>query len=247
MLIPVAAAAVALTAALAGYVMVKFFAIVFLGQPREERISRQAHDAGWLERLGLSWLAALCVLLGVFPVFVIKHLDFVIRSLLGGGAYATPGDAAHTGNWLLLAPISADRASYEPLVFLLMISAVVVATFAIVRRCWHGQVRRSAAWDCGFPLQTARMQDTAEGFSQPLRQVFEPFYRLKRELPTSFDPAPFYRVVVEDHFWYWLYLPVARSAEFGARMVAFLQQGRIAIYLLYSFLTLLILLFLVRG
>ncbi|MFA7281412.1 MAG: hydrogenase 4 subunit B [Sterolibacterium sp.] len=247
MLIPVAAAAVALTAALAGYVMVKFFAIVFLGQPREEKIAQQAHDAGWLERIGLSWLAVGCVLLGVFPVFVIEKIDTVIRTLLGSGGYVTPGDAEHTSDWLLLAPISAGRASYEPLVFLLMIAAVMAATFLIVRLFWHGRVRRSAAWDCGFPLQTARMQDTAEGFSQPLRQVFEPFYRLKRELPTMFDKAPRYLVIVEDHFWYWLYLPVARTAEFGARMVAFLQQGRISIYLLYSFITLIVLLILVRG
>ena len=242
MLIPVAAAAVALTAAIAGYVMVKFFGIVFLGQPREEKIA-QAHDAGRLERVGLVWLAVLCVLLGLFPVYVIEKLDFVTRSLLGVGVY--PASGAHS--WLLLAPINADRASYEPLVFLLMIVAVVAATFLIVRRFWHGRVRRGAPWDCGFPLQTARMQDTAEGFSQPLRQVFEPFYRLTRELPTSFDTTPRYRMVVEDHFWYWLYLPVARAAEFGARIVAFLQQGRISIYLLFSFLTLVVLLFLVRG
>jgi len=242
MLIPVAAAAVALTAALAGFVMVKFFGIVFLGQPREEKIA-QAHDAGWLERVGLVWLAALCVLLGLFPVYVIEKLDFVTRLLLGVGVY--PAGSEH--GWLLLAPINADRASYEPLVFLLMIGAVVTATYLIVHRFWHGRVRRSAAWDCGFPQQTARMQDTAEGFSQPMRQVFEPFYRLTREVPTSFDTAPRYRVVVEDHFWYWLYLPVARVAEFGARMVAFLQQGRIAIYLLFSFLTLVVLLLLVRG
>lgn len=247
MLIPVVAAAVALIAALAGYVMVKFFAVIFLGQPREEKIAQQAHDAGRLERLGLSWLALACVLLGVFPVFVIEKLDFVVRTLLGSGGYVTPGDAEHTREWLLLAPISAGRASYEPLVFLLTIAAVMCATFLIVRLFWHGRVRRGAAWDCGFPLQTARMQDTAEGFSQPLRQVFEPFYRLTRELPTMRDQAPRYRVVVEDHLWYWLYLPVARTAEFGARMVAFLQQGRISIYLLYSFVTLVVLLFLVRG
>ena len=242
MLIPVAAAAVALTAALAGYAMVKFFGIVFLGRPREEKLAL-AHDAGTLERVGMSWLGILCVLLGLFPVFVIDKLDAVTRPLLGAGL----GEAVRAQGWLLLAPINADRASYEPLVFLLMIVAVVAATFLIVRRFWHGRVRRGAAWDCGFPLQTARMQDTAEGFSQPLRQVFEPFYRLTRELPTSFDKLPRYRVLVEDHFWYWLYLPVAHVAEFGARMVAFLQQGRISIYLLYSFVTLVVLLFLVRG
>jgi hypothetical protein len=30
-------------------------------------------------------------------------------------------------------------------------------------------------------------------------------------------------------------------------MVAFLQQGRISVYLLYSFVTLIVLLFLIRG
>ena len=247
MLIPVAAAAVALTAAIAGYVMVKFFGIVFLGQPREETISRQVKDAGWLERAGLLWLGTLCVLLGLFPVFVIEHLDFVTRTLLGAGVYAVPSAVVDGHGWLLLAPISADRASYEPLLFLLMISAVVVVTVSFVHRFWHGRVRRSTAWTCGFPLQTSRMQDTAEGFSQPLRQIFEPFYRLTRELPTSFDKAPRYSVVVADHFWYLLYLPVARATEFVSRMLAFLQQGRISIYLLFSFVTLVVLLFLVRG
>jgi len=242
MLIPVAAAAVVLTAALAGFAMVKFFGIVFLGQPREEKLAL-AHDAGILERIGMAWLGILCVLLGLFPVFVIDKLDAVTRILLGTGL----GETVRAQGWLLLAPISANRASYEPLVFLLMIVAAGAATFLIVRRFWHGRVRRSAPWDCGFPLQTARMQDTAEGFGQPLRQVFEPFYKLTREVPTSFDKLPRYRVVVEDHFWYWLYLPVAHVAEFGTRMVAFLQQGRISIYLLYSFVTLVVLLFLVRG
>ena len=62
------------------------------------------------------------------------------------------------------------------------------------------------------------MQDTAEGFGQPIRQIFEPFFRMKRELPTPFDEAPHYRVVVEDHFWYWLYLPVARAGRACRRL-----------------------------
>ena len=39
--------------------------------------------------------------------------------------------------------------------------------------------------------------DTAEGFGQPIRQIFEPFYLMKRELPTPFDTAPRYRVTVD--------------------------------------------------
>jgi hydrogenase-4 component B len=66
MLIPVVAAMIALVAALSGYVMVKFFGVVFLGQPREEALAR-AHDAGGWERLGMLWLAAGCILLGCCP------------------------------------------------------------------------------------------------------------------------------------------------------------------------------------
>jgi hydrogenase-4 component B len=239
MLIPVAAAAVALAAALAGYVMVKFYGVVFLGQPREEHLS-EAHDAGIWERAGLVWLAAGCVALGVAPVPVIGVVDSVTGQLLGKtlGASAT--------NWLFLTPISSDRASYAPLLFLLVILAVWLLTWLAVRSFYHGRVRRAPPWDCGFPAQTARMQDTAEGFGQPIRQIFEPFFRMKRELPTPFDAAPRYRVDVEDHLWYWLYLPLAKITEIITRVVTRLQRGRISVYLMYSFVTLLVLLLFVR-
>ena len=81
MLLPVVAGAIALITALAGFAMVKFFGVVFLGQPREERLLR-AHDAGRLERIGLLWLASGCVLLGLFPNAVIAMLDPITRLLV---------------------------------------------------------------------------------------------------------------------------------------------------------------------
>ena len=87
-------------------------------------------------------------------------------------------------------------------------------------------------------MQTPRMQDTAEGFGQPIRQVFEAFFRIERTLPSPFDTQPSYRVTLGDHCWYWLYLPIARSAEALARWVGLIQQGRISVYLTYSFCTL---------
>ena len=90
------------------------------------------------------------------------------------------------------------------------------------------------------------MQDTAEGFGQPIRQVFEPFFRMERHLPTAFDAAPRYSVRIGDPIEHWLYAPVARAAQFVARFVGRIQQGRISVYLAYSFVTLLALLFFVR-
>jgi hypothetical protein len=90
------------------------------------------------------------------------------------------------------------------------------------------------------------MQDTAEGFGQPIKQIFEPFFRIRREMPTPFDARPAYRSTTEDRLWYWLYLPVGRLSERFSGLVGRLQHGRIHIYLLYSFTTLIVLLLLVH-
>jgi hypothetical protein len=51
---------------------------------------------------------------------------------------------------------------------------------------------------------------------------------------------------VGDHLWQWLYLPVIRGVEWLAKVAGLIQQGRISIYLIYSFVTLLALLMFVR-
>jgi formate hydrogenlyase subunit 3/multisubunit Na+/H+ antiporter MnhD subunit len=239
MLVPLAAAALVLAAALGAYVMVKFYGVIFLGRPREPNLA-YAHDAGPPERAALLWLAAGCVLLGIFPVTVIAVLDPVNVLLVGRGA------SNAFGSWLLLAPIDADRSSYSPLIVLVVVAAVVLLTMRVVHRHYHGRIRTAPPWDCGFPQQTPRMQDSADGFGQPIRQVFEPFFRMERHLPSPFDAAPRYSVRIGDPFWNWIYAPIARAAEFAARMIGHLQQGRISSYLIYSFLTLLALLFFVR-
>jgi len=242
MLLPVFAAAIALIAALAGFTMVKFFGVVFLGQPREEKLA-QARDASRLSRLGLLWLAAGCVLLGLMPNVIVSLLDPVMQLLIGFGRQLD----ARPENWLFLAPFYEERASYSPIIFFCGIVAMTLVSWLAVRRYFHSRAKRVPPWDCGFPLQTGRMQDTSEGYSQPIRRIFSPFFKRTRQHPSPFDAEPRYLSIVEDPFWYWLYLPVAWIVEQGTRVVDFLQRGRIAIYLLYSFATLITLLVLTRG
>jgi len=240
MFVPVATAAMVLVVALAGYVMVKFYGVVFLGLPREDSLS-EAHDAGLLERLGLGWLAFWCVVLGVIPVFVVGALDPIAQMLVG----ATLHETLARSSWVFLTAIEREHATYAPLVFLLVIVGVVAATFLLVRRVYHGRVRRAPPWDCGFPGLNARMQDTAEGFGQPIKQIFEPFFRIERHHPSPFDRAPRYASRLDDNLWYWLYLPVVKLAEWLSALAGVLHHGRIALYLVYSFVTLLLLLVLV--
>ena len=106
----------------------------------------------------------------------------------------------------------------------------------------------AAAFQRGIHLsaQTPRMQDTAEGFGQPIRTVFEPFFRMQRHLPSPFDTKPRYAVKAEDHLWYWIYLPIARLADWLGRLAGHIQRGRISVYLTYSFFTLLALLLFIQ-
>jgi len=238
MLLPLGAALVALAAALAGYVMVKFYGVIFLGQPREPSLER-AHDAGRLERIGLGWLAAGCILLGLFPRPFIDFLELVPMQL-GLIESRTIG-----GTWWRVVPVMERQAAYAPVVFLLVIALVIALTVLVVRRFYHVRARRGAPWDCGFARLDARMQDTAEGFGQPIRHIFQPFFAMYRELPSPFDAAPHYYVTVGDRIWTLAYVPIAGLVQHGARAVAWLQQGRIATYLLYSFVTLLVMLGLV--
>ena len=235
MLLPLGASIVALAAALAAYVMVKFYGVVFLGQPREPSLA-SAHDAGPLEKAGLAWLAAGCVLLGLLPGQVVGGLGYVTKQLTGHAVATAPG-----WSWLL-APLPDREVSYAPLVLLLVIAAVVAITFLTVRLTYRRAVRRVPPWDCGFVRVDARMQDTAEGFGQPIRHIFQSFFQMERELPSPFDATPRYRVTISDRIWLALYEPLGGIVQRLADSVAWLQQGRISTYLLYSFVTLVVLL-----
>ena len=241
MLVPVGAAAFVLAAALSGYVMVKFYGIIFLGQPREDALL-EARDAGTFEKIGLVWLAAGCVMLGLVPVAVITHLDPVTNLLTG----QVLGPLAAGSGWLFVDALSSARASYSPVLFLLGVVIASVITYMLVRRFYHGRMRRGPAWNCGFVHSDARMQDTAEGFGQPIKSIFEPMFRIERTSPTPFDEHPRYAGRADDKLWFALYLPTARLSDWLSSMVGVLQRGRIHVYLLYSFVTLLVLLAFVR-
>ena len=238
MLLPLGAAIIALAAALAAYVMVKFFGVIFLGQPREAALAH-AHDAGVLERIGLVWLALGCFALGLLPTQVIKALRVVVEQLTGA-------PLAHQEEpWWLLVPLPDRHTSYSAPLFFAALSAIVILAIWAVRLFYHRRARLAAPWDCGFGRLTARMQDTAEGFGQPIRHIFGSFFAMKRELPSPFDSAPRYRVTVGDRIWQTLYVPIGALVQRVADAFAWLQQGRISTYLLYSFITLTVLLALV--
>ena len=168
MLIPVVAALIALVAALAGYTMVKFFGVIFLGQPREEKLA-QAHDAGAWERVGHAVAGA--GLRGAGPAAGAVHPAH--RS----GDAAAAGGRPRARRWPPAAgcwrPISVERASYGPVIFLIG----VAASFALAYL--HGALvlPRPAAPLAGVGLRLPVAERAHAGHGRRLRPADPPDLR----------------------------------------------------------------------
>lgn len=246
-LIPVAAAALALTAALAAACFVNVFGLVFLGLPRS-RHSDKAHeveDKGMLA--GPAVLAGLCFVFGIFPGLIISPLNHVAEQLLGQGL----PDTSLTG-WLWLAPVSADQASYSaPLVLVWALIAAGIC-FRYLRRNPATVMRRADTWDCGFGGLTPRMQYSSTAFTMPFRRIFSSAWivdeRIEKDMSGAMNQsvsAIHYQLHIQDHSWPRLYQPIERSINKAAKLVGRIQTGNIRTYLGYSFATLIIMLWVI--
>ncbi len=239
MFVALGAAMLVLVAALAAFVMVKFYGVVFLGRPREPALARSgAHDAGLAQRAGLVFLAVLCVLPGLFPGVVLRLVARAEQPLLGQVV-------AWGGGISRLAPLSPQRASFDPLA-LVVLGLALTACGLLAAHAWRAApARRAPAWACGEGLISARMQDSAEGFGQPVRRLFAPLFDVHSQASGPGEAAPRYTEQVRDPLRTRLYQPLANAVLGLARRAGRLQQVGMAGYLLYTFGTLLVLLLLV--
>ena len=246
-LIPVSAAALALTAALAAACFVKVFGLIFLGQARSRNSEKahEVHDKGMLA--GPALLAGLCFFIGIFPGVIIHLINNVSGQLLGA---TLPNDS--TLGWLWLAPVSAHQASYSaPLV---LIGALIAAgiCYGYLRRNPLTVMRRAETWDCGFGGLTPRMQYSSSAFTMPFRRIFSTVWiideQIKKDMQGAMNQdvaAVHYQLHIEDHSWPRLYRPIARGVNSLSKQVGRIQTGNIRTYLGYSFATLLLLLWVV--
>jgi hydrogenase-4 component B len=244
LLVPLGAALLALTGALAAACFVKAFGVTFLGAWRGHRKQERIHEVGFSMRLGMALAAASCLALGVLPTYVIGWMDIIPERLFGGQIASSAGKFG----WMWLTPYSAERASYSgPVIFCGILAVVAVAYLLLHVR--GAAIRRAPLWDCGFERITPRMQYTATAFAMPIRRIFGFLFSIREQveiLSPQNHPVTaerfHYRLRIRDRFWNWLYTPLADGAFRIARLVGKLQQGRIQVYLLYSFVTLIVLL-----
>ena len=205
-MIPVAAAMLALTGALATACFVKVYGIVFLGQPRSPEIS-EARESSFGMRVSQLILAVCCLGFGIFPTWAVHALNTIPEGLMGAGLSSVTGDSL-----LWLTPINPQTASYGAPAVLLGILFCWLAVFAFVHPPnQDNRIRIAPAWDCGFGPLNSRMQYTASAFAMPIRRIFSFIWLIIEKIePAVPGKSPRYILKVDDRLWLMLYVPIGK-------------------------------------
>jgi len=232
-LVPAVGALLALSAALAAACFVKAFGITFLGRPRSPVAAEAGETDRWSQAAMLG-LAALCLLAGILPGYFIDALAPVIQTLTG-----TSLPRQEQLDWLTIVPIAQSRSSYNGLLLFFFIALAAGLGAEVIHRLASAAVRRSPAWDCGFPDASPATQYTAGSISQPIRRVFgSVLFRAREEVdlpPPGDTRAARLRVRLRDVPWDVLYAPIAGMVGFVADRLNKLQFLTIRGYLTLVF------------
>jgi hydrogenase-4 component B len=239
---PVAIVMLAITGALAAMCFVKVYGISFCGGARSEQ-AEHAREVPWPMTAAMIVMALLCVALGVGASVVAPVLAQVATSLTQGA------DVTVASN-LLLQPGDSAQAMLSPAVSFLLLIALPVLPLAVwwaLRGDRGAFRRRGEPWACGYAWEEA-MSASAGSFTQPLRVMFAPLYRLRKQLDPSAALNRSLTKVTEgaaavEPFWddriIW---PLVRLVQRMGAGIQRMQSGDFRLYCLYVVVALVILL-----
>jgi len=232
-LVPAIGALLALSAALAAACFVKAFGVTFLGRPRSDAARNAVETDRW-SLATLFILSALCLIAGVLPGYFIDALSPVTHALTGA-QLPRQGEL----DWLTIVPVAQSRSSYNGLLLFLIIALAAGLGAEVIHRWASGALRRSPAWDCGFPDPSPATQYTAGSFSQPIRRVFgSVVFRAREEVrmppPGDLEAARMH-VALRDVMWDAFYAPLNRMVHYVADRLNRVQFLSIRVYLTLVF------------
>lgn len=232
--VPMAVAALALTAGLTVVAMVKAVGIAFLGRPRSDAAA-MATEVVPTMHVGVGLLVMVCVVLGVVPTLVLPAVERAVHAAL-------PATAVTPLSHGLEIQVTGLRSVLAPA---LLAAALVIAVVGVTagRRLLSRRpaVRVTEAWGCGRELQTARMQYTALSFAEPVQRVFDDVLRPVQDIDEShaaesryFIESTSFRSTARDAIERGLYDPVVRSMRRWGQAARRLQPGSVHRYLGYA-------------
>jgi len=208
-----------MTGALALACFVKVSGIVFLGQPRTPDAER-AHECGWLMRVPMLALGAMCVAIGVAPVLFWPAVQSAARAWTPAGA-ELPLPAA-----LVTLGIAGSG--------VVLLAGVAVAGLWL--RVRTNGVAHAATWACAYESPSPRMQYTAGSFASIITGWFGWILRPERHVHLPEGPFPAYASLTEhtpETVLDQVVAPAIRVVMAVSASARGLQHGRLQAYILY--------------
>ena len=243
LMLPIAAAMLALTGVLALTCFAKAFGISFLALPRSSH-AKHAREVPWSMRIGMGFLATVCIVLGLAPMIVVPIIDRVTASMTG----TSVADKMLALDGWALAPVNVEFSSLSSPVLGLVLAGTAALGLAIVALHGSRAFRYGKTWGCGINL-SPRMEYSATGFVQPIKRVFSTIYQPTVKLETEFLAESRYfakrrrfEFRIEPMFQKYLYDPVITFMSGLADRLRIVQGGSLHLYLTYMFVTLVVLL-----
>jgi hydrogenase-4 component B len=231
---PLAVAAIALTAGLAVATFVKAFGVGFLARPRSGA-AENAHESppGMLAGMGLAALAS--AVLAVTPGVVLAGLSRT-AAIVTGSADPVSADAVSMR-------LTGIAGALSPLLLTLALLLGVIVTVGAVRVMAARRARRAARlWDCGAGPMSSRMEYTATSFAEPLQRVFDDVVQPETDVDVTHHQesdylvqAVAYRRRVPDRIERRLYGPVLAAVTRWGQAGTRLATGSVHRYLGYGF------------
>ncbi|MBE1495884.1 formate hydrogenlyase subunit 3/multisubunit Na+/H+ antiporter MnhD subunit [Amycolatopsis lexingtonensis] len=234
---PLAVAAVALTAGLAVATFVKAFGVGFLARPRSAAAGK-AHESPPSMLAGMGLAALVCAVLAVLPGLVLPAIGRVAANVTGA---ADPVVAE-----AVTVRLAGVAGALSPLMLTLALLGAAIVAVAGVRLVAVRRARRAARlWDCGGGPMSARMEYTATSFAEPLQRVFDDVVRPETDVDVTHHEesdylvrAVAYRTRVPDRVERRLYEPVLAAVRAWGSAGRRLANGSVHRYLGYGFSTL---------
>ncbi|MGU3525080.1 hydrogenase 4 subunit B [Enterobacteriaceae bacterium C23F] len=239
---PVAIVMLAITGALAAMCFVKVYGISFCGGARSEK-AEHAREVPWPMTAAMIVMALLCVALGVGASAAAPVLAKVASSLAHAPELVVANNA-------LLQPGNSAQAMLSPAVSFLLLLGLPLLPLAVwwVLRGDRGAFRRKGTpWACGYGWEQ-EMSASAGSFTQPLRVMFGPLYRMRKQLDPSEALGRSLTKVTDgaaavEPFWderiIW---PLVRLVQRAGLGIQRMQSGDFRLYCLYVVVALVVLL-----
>jgi hydrogenase-4 component B len=179
------------------------------------------------------FLAATCLLLGLFPLAVVAVLLRVLGPALSATNYALSQGAVAALPWggLALSANGLKVAAAAPLIILGALSACLVISYSIYRSV--SVVSRPAAiWSCGELVPDEAVRYRASSFFKPFMELISPVYK-QISWPRLSAPQPLLSGLDLDR---WLYFPIASVFVRISGMFSKIHKGIPQFYLFWQVL-----------